>query len=120
MGRAAIGQFRVPPSCRVDRGAGLMSFWPTTLKALFAWQAEASTATASRATSAGNRRRARVRGLSFSSLSSFPATSSVIRCWSPDHRELVSLELRPGARQQAVGPPGGDTDPSGGHPPRLV
>src|SRR5207247_31322 len=62
MGSAAIGQFRVPPSCRLDRGTGLMSFWPTTLKALFAWQAEASTATASRGTSADNSRWARVRG----------------------------------------------------------
>src|SRR5438309_1079315 len=62
MGSAAIGQFKVPPSCRLDRGTGLTSFWPTTLKELFAWQAEASMATASRGTSAGKRRRARIRG----------------------------------------------------------
>src|SRR5437879_5127971 len=93
MGSAAIGQFRVPPSCRVDRGTGLTSFWPTTLKELFAWQAEASMATASRGTSAGNRRRARIRGplppllflLGFFS----SATSSVIRCWSRGHRQVA-------------------------------
>src|SRR5437879_5364440 len=97
-----------------------MSFWPTALKVLLAWQAEARTATTSRGTSAGNRRRARVRGplLFFSFVSS--ATSSVIRCWSRITGRWSSLELRLGAGQQAVGPPGGDTDRSGDHPPRLV